>query len=116
PFGFPFGIPEGQLPPQRGQGSGFVYDGEGHIVTNNHVVENATDITVYFYNGMWAEAELVATDPQADLAVLQVTPPEGVTLQPLPLAGADTLRVGYYVIAVGSPFGLSETMTTGIVS
>src|SRR5690606_42070617 len=51
----------------------------------------STDITVYFYNGMWAEAELVATDPQADLAVLQVTPPEGVTLQPLPLAGADTL-------------------------
>jgi 2-alkenal reductase len=100
----------------QGQGSGWIYDNEGHIVTNNHVVGDANTMTVYFSNGMWAEAELVATDPAADLAVIKVTPPEGVEWQPLPLAAANSLRVGYSVVAVGSPFGLLETMTTGIVS
>ena len=112
--GFPFGE-QGQAPVQ-GQGSGFIYDNDGHIVTNNHVIEDATAITVYFSNGMWADAELVATDPSADLAVLKVTPPEGVTWQPLPLAAANSLRVGYSVLALGSPFGLEETMTVGVVS
>jgi 2-alkenal reductase len=110
----PFG-PGGEAP-VRGQGSGFIYDNEGHIVTNNHVVENATSMTVYFSNGMWADAELVATDPSADLAVIKVTPPEGVAWTPLPLAPAYGLRVGYSVVAVGSPFGLVETMTAGVVS
>jgi 2-alkenal reductase len=73
-------------------------------------------MTVYFSNGMWAEAELVATDPSADLAVIKVTPPEGVNWQPLPLATANSLRVGFSVVAVGSPFGLQETMTSGVVS
>jgi 2-alkenal reductase len=100
----------------QGQGSGWIYDNEGHIVTNNHVAGDATSMTVYFSNGMWAEAELVAADPSADLAVIKVTPPEGVEWQPLPLATANSLRVGYSVVALGSPFGLLETMTTGIVS
>lgn len=114
---FPFELPEGgEVPQQQGQGTGFIYDNDGHIVTNNHVVENATEIVVYFSNGMWAEAELVAADPQADLAVIKVTPPDGVAWQPLTLAPEDSVRVGYYVVAVGNPFGLSETMTTGIVS
>src|SRR5690606_38813447 len=57
--GFPFGLPDdGQIPQQQGQGSGFIYDNDGHIVTNNHVVENASEIVVYFSNGMWADAEL----------------------------------------------------------
>ena len=110
----PFG-PEGEAPVQ-GQGSGWIYDNEGHIVTNNHVVEGATELTVYFSNGMWAEAEVVATDPAADLAVIRVSPPEGIEWQPLELASPESLRVGYSVVALGSPFGLLETMTTGIVS
>jgi 2-alkenal reductase len=110
----PFG-PQEDMPVQ-GQGSGWIYDNEGHIVTNNHVVEGATEMTVYFSNGMWADAELVATDPSADLAVIKVTPPEGVNWQPLPLATANSLRVGFSVVAVGSPFGLQETMTSGVVS
>jgi 2-alkenal reductase len=111
---FPFG-PEGDLPVQ-GQGSGWIFDADGHIVTNNHVVEGATEMTVYFSNGMWADAELVATDPSADLAVIKVTPPEGVEWKPLPLAETNSLRVGFAVVAVGSPFGLQETMTAGVVS
>jgi 2-alkenal reductase len=112
--GSPFG-PQGEAPVQ-GQGSGWIYDSEGHIVTNNHVVEGATQMTVYFSNGMWADAELVATDPSADLAVIKVTPPEGFEWRPLPIAEANSLRVGFTVAALGSPFGLQETMTTGIVS
>ncbi|HXF62139.1 MAG TPA: trypsin-like peptidase domain-containing protein [Caldilineaceae bacterium] len=118
PFELPpgFEIPKGEPAPIRGQGSGFIYDDQGHIVTNNHVVEGATEIVVYFYNGMWTDAELVASDPAADLAVLKVTPPEGMEWRPLPLAASDSLRPGYYVVAMGSPFGLAETMTMGVVS
>ncbi len=122
PEGFPFGLPGlpgnpgNELPPVQGEGSGWVYDTEGHIVTNNHVVEGASEILVTFHDGHWAKAELVATDPMADLAVIKVKPPKGVDLKPLPLAEPDSLRVGYSVIAIGAPFGLEETMTTGIVS
>ncbi|RME60398.1 MAG: 2-alkenal reductase, partial [Caldilineae bacterium] len=107
-----FGLPDA---PQSSEGTGWVFDDQGHIVTNNHVVEDADSILVNFSNGMWADAELVARDPQADLAVIQVEAPEGVTLRPLPLAHTP-LRVGHYVVALGSPFGLDGTMTTGIVS
>ena len=97
PFNMPGlpGIPgmPGDFPPMRGEGSGWVYDAEGHIVTNNHVVADASDITVTFHDGRWAKGELVAADPQADLAVIKVTPPEGMDLQPLPLAEPDSLRV-----------------------
>lgn len=110
----PFGPQEDQ--PVQGQGSGWIFDNEGHIVTNNHVVEGATEMTVYFSNGMWADAELVASDPAADLAVIKVTPPAGMEWTPLTLASANSLRVGFSVVAVGSPFGLQETMTAGVVS
>ncbi|MCB0108878.1 MAG: trypsin-like peptidase domain-containing protein [Caldilineaceae bacterium] len=128
PFPFPFGNApfgqdngQGQQAPQQqahAEGTGFVYDTSGHIVTNNHVVAEADpeNIIVNFANGEWSMAKLVARDPQADLAVLSVTPPSDMTLQPLTLAPADSLRVGYTVVAIGSPFGLDETMTTGIVS
>lgn len=111
----PFG---GQQPPGQvqGEGTGWVFDDQGHIVTNNHVVENAIAITVNFSDGSWAPGEVVATDPQADLAVIQVTPPAGLTLRPLPVAAADALDVGYWVLAFGTPFGLEGTMTLGIVS
>lgn len=112
-----FELPEG-MPnmPQRGEGSGFIYDNEGHIITNNHVVEDANEVLVNFSNGMWAPAEVVATDPQSDLAVIKVTPPEGLDWRPLPLAEDGALQVGHMVIAMGNPFGLENTMTTGIVS
>ncbi len=113
---FPFSSPESETPRQQGQGSGFIYDNEGHIVTNNHVVEDSIEITVVFHNGYWADAAVVATDPQADLAVLKVTPPEGFDWRPLPLASPEDVRVGHMVIAIGNPFGLAGTMTRGIVS
>lgn len=123
PFPFPFGQGNGpdqpqQAQPARAEGSGFVYDTDGHIVTNNHVVAEADpdNIVVNFANGEWAMAKLVARDPQADLAVLQVTPPANMQLTPLKLAAPGSLRVGYYVAAIGSPFGLDETMTTGVIS
>ena len=115
-------IPGFQLPqdtpnqPQRGEGSGWIYDNDGHIVTNNHVVEGATKVVVNFSNGYWADAEVVATDPQADLAVVKVTPPAGVDWKPLNLAQDDGIKVGHMVLAFGNPFGLENTMTTGIIS
>ncbi len=110
-----FGTPDGDNL-QEGSGSGWIYDADGHIVTNNHVVEDAERVVVLFYNGFWTEAEVVATDSQADLAVLKVTPPEGFEWRPLPLANSHELRVGHTVVAMGSPFGLESTMTRGIVS
>ena len=98
-----------------GQGSGWIWDEEGHIVTNNHVVEDAADIIVNFSNSMWAEAELVARDTQSDLAVLRVEAPEGMSLRPLERA-TMLPKVGHYAIALGSPFGLENSMTLGIVS
>jgi 2-alkenal reductase len=112
-FQLPEGIPN---QPQRGEGSGWIYDNDGHIVTNNHVVDGATKVIVNFYNGFWAEAEVVATDPQADLAVVKVTPPEGVEWRPITLAEDNSVKVGHAVLAIGNPFGLENTMTTGIVS
>jgi 2-alkenal reductase len=116
PQNFPFSVPSPDTTPQQGEGSGWVFDNQGHIVTNNHVIENATEITVVFYNGEWANATVVAADPQADLAVLKVDMPAGVDAKPLTLAAPDSMRVGYSVIAIGSPFGNDRTMTTGIVS
>lgn len=103
------------IPDVGGQGSGWVWDTAGHIVTNHHVVANATDITVHFHNGLWAEAELVASAPQADLAVIRVELIEDVELRPLPLARSRP-AVGHYALAFGSPFGLAGSMTRGIIS
>jgi serine protease Do len=112
-----FQLPEGMPDqPQRGEGSGWIYDNDGHIVTNNHVVEDATKVVVNFSNGFWADAEVIATDPQADLAVIKVTPPEGVDWKPVNLAEDNGVKVGHTVLAMGNPFGLENTMTTGIVS
>ncbi|MEM7132310.1 MAG: trypsin-like peptidase domain-containing protein [Chloroflexota bacterium] len=115
-FGSPFRQDGEDVPQLGGEGSGWIFDNEGHIVTNNHVVEDASSVTVLFYNGMWADAEVIATDPQADLAVIKVTPPDDIVWQPLPLAKSGDIRVGHMVIAMGNPFGLENTMTTGIVS
>jgi 2-alkenal reductase len=98
-----------------GQGSGFVIDSEGHIVTNQHVVEGAEAIEVDFASGFRAWATLLGTDPDSDLAVLQVDAPAS-ELVPVPLGDSDLVQVGEFVVAIGNPFGLSGTMTVGVVS
>ncbi len=109
-----FGPPDSANFP-LGQGSGFVIDTEGHIVTNQHVVEGAEEIEIDFASGFKAWATLLGTDPDSDLAVLQVEVPVG-ELIPIPLGDSDTVRVGEQVVAIGNPFGLSGTMTVGVVS
>ena len=100
---------------QFGQGSGFVFDTLGHIVTNFHVVDGADQVNVIFADGRNSLAEVVGTDPGSDLAVILVVDmPEG--LLPLSLGNSRSLRVGQQVVAIGNPFGLQGTMTTGIVS
>ena len=112
----------GELPfPGGGQaasGSGFVIDTEGHIVTNDHVVEGATQYRVRFgENGDPIAAKLLGTDPSSDLALLKVNPDDvGEALQPLQLGASQQLRPGDPAIAIGSPFGLEGTVTSGIVS
>jgi 2-alkenal reductase len=96
-------------------GSGFVWDDEGHIITNNHVVENATTITVTFADGTVADAKLVGADPNSDLAVIQVDVPAD-QLYPVTMTDSDLVKVGQLAIAIGNPYGLSGTMTAGIIS
>ena len=96
-------------------GSGFVLDAEGHIVTNAHVVRDAEEILVTFYDGAVAEAELVGYDDYSDLAVISV-PPAKATLLPVTLGDSNALHVGQRVIAIGNPFGLQGSMTEGIIS
>jgi putative serine protease PepD len=111
---FPFGdAPQQQT--QQAQGSGFVYDTDGHIVTNDHVVEGATSVKVTFANGATYKATVVGTDPSTDLAVIKVDAPSSL-LHPLDLADSDNVAVGDGVVAIGSPFGLENTLTTGVVS
>jgi S1-C subfamily serine protease len=100
---------------RRIEGSGFVYDREGHVVTNQHVVTGGSSITVSFWNGVELSAELVGSDPSTDLAVLRVDAPDGL-LSPLRLADSSAVDVGDPVLALGSPFGLEGTITSGIVS
>jgi S1-C subfamily serine protease len=98
-----------------GAGSGFVWDTDGHIVTNNHVVESARRLEVTFADDTTAEAEVVGRDPDSDLAVIKVNVPAR-RLHPVELGDSDALRVGQRAIAIGNPFGFEQTMTTGIVS
>jgi len=98
-----------------GSGSGFVIDLDGHIVTNNHVIDGADEIDVTFADGTAALAKLVGTDPYSDLAVIKVEV-DAAKLQPLAIGDSDLVKVGQRVIAIGNPFGLVGTMTVGIVS
>jgi S1-C subfamily serine protease len=120
PFPYPFNQPSQPEQPsqpqyQYGQGSGFVYDSQGDIVTNYHVAGQADQITVVFSDGLSLPAQLVGADPDTDLAVIKVDRPAN-ELHPLPMGNSDTLRVGQFVAAIGNPFGLEGSMTTGIVS
>jgi putative serine protease PepD len=100
---------------QQAQGSGFVYDEQGHVITNQHVVAGAESVKVTFWNGKTYDATVVGSDPSTDIAVLDVDAPASV-LEPLELADSAQLEVGDGVVAIGSPFGLEQTVTTGIVS
>jgi serine protease Do len=99
---------------QRSLGSGFIIDKDGHIVTNNHVIENADQIKVRLADEREFEAELVGRDPNTDLALIRIK--DASDLVPLKLGNSDDLMVGSWVVAVGSPFGLEQTVTAGIVS
>ena len=99
---------------QRSLGSGFIIDKEGYIVTNNHVIENADQIKVKLADEREFEAELVGRDPNTDLALIRIK--NASDLVPLKLGDSDAISVGSWVVAVGSPFGLEQTVTSGIVS
>jgi len=99
--------------PQQGQGSGFVIDKQGHILTNYHVVQGAQQVEVTFSDRKKYKAQIVGTDPSHDLAIIQI---KGANMTPAVLADSKTLAVGQKVFAIGNPFGLSGTMTRGIIS
>lgn len=98
-----------------GQGSGFVIDKDGHIVTNYHVIEGADEVEVHFQSGLKVYGDVLGVDLDSDLAVIKVDV-DSDELFPVPLGDSDQVRVGQSVVAIGNPYGLSGTMTTGIVS
>ena len=99
-----------------GSGSGSIIDKRGYILTNVHVIQNATKIYVSLSDGTQYEAEVVGQDADSDLAVIKFDPPEGVTLDTIQFGDSQSLKVGQKVIAIGNPYGLARTMTTGIIS
>jgi S1-C subfamily serine protease len=109
PFGF-------NVPDQSGQGSGFLIDNEGYILTNNHVVENASKVTVILHDGTNLDARVIGTDQQNDLALLSVDSGKIANATYLTLGDSDSIRPGQMAIALGSPFGLEGSITVGIVS
>ncbi len=98
----------------RGIGTGVIIDGDGHIVTNNHVVSGATKISVKMASGEESEAKIAGVDPKTDLAVLKIRPPKNIPY--LVFGNSDKLRVGEWVVAIGNPRGLEQTVTAGIIS
>jgi len=115
----PEGVPTPEFPDepfrQEGEGSGFVVDTQGHIVTNNHVVADTNELLVTLYDGTILPASIVGTDPDSDLAVVKVdAPPE--SLRPITWGDSDQLRVGQRAVAIGNPFGYENTLTSGIIS
>jgi 2-alkenal reductase len=115
----PEGLPTPDLPnqpfPQQGEGSGFLVDTQGHIVTNNHVIADTTQLQVTFFDGTSLPATVVGADPDSDLAVIKVDAP-AESLRPVTWGDSDTLRVGQRAIAIGNPFGYENTLTSGIIS
>jgi serine protease Do len=106
-------IPQGEFR-QRGLGSGFIISEDGYIITNNHVVEKANDIDVILEDGEKYKAKVVGKDPKTDIALLKIQPKH--KLPAVVLGNSDTLEIGDWVIAIGNPFGLGHTVTTGIIS
>ena len=112
-FKFFFGDQQGQSEPQVGLGSGVIVSPNGYILTNNHVVEGADDIEVVLNDTRRAKAKVIGTDPETDLAILKI---ELDKLPVIVLGSSDTLQVGDPVLAIGNPFGVGQTVTSGIVS
>jgi Do/DeqQ family serine protease len=114
-FGDQFGNPSrrGQAPRTRGLGSGVVVSSDGYLLTNHHVIDNATDIKVEFADARTFTAKLVGSDQASDLALLKI---EAANLRPLTLGDSDAVQVGDIVLAVGNPLGIGQTVTSGIVS
>jgi putative serine protease PepD len=110
-----FGFFGGSGQTQEGEGAGIVYNSQGYILTDEHVVANANSIKVTFSNGKQVPARLIGTDPSTDVGVIKVDVPSS-QLHPLALANSDSAQVGDPVVAIGSPFSLPETVTAGIVS
>jgi S1-C subfamily serine protease len=100
---------------ETGQGSGFVYDALGHIVTNFHVIEGSQTVEVRFNSGFMVYGDVIGIDTDSDIAVIKVNAP-AEELKPLPVGDSSALKVGQTVIAIGNPFGLESTMTVGIIS
>jgi len=111
----PFGLPQGQQPFTSGLGSGFVWDKEGHIVTNNHVVDGASQVDVIFSDGLTVPATVVGSDVNSDLAVIKVDVPAD-RLAPVTLADSTQVKVGELAVAIGNPFGLQGSMSVGFIS
>lgn len=111
-----YGIPRERVRKQPSLGSGFVIEENGYILTNHHVVDRASEVEVFFNDGKRTKlkAQVIGSDKKADIALLKVKP--GSYLQPLKLANSDSVRVGESVVAIGNPFGLSHTVTAGIIS
>ena len=101
---------------RRGGGTGFIWDEQGRIVTNHHVVAGADRVIVTLYDGSETDAEILGFDPDSDLAVLQIEIPEGVGVNPVQLGDSSALKVGQSVAAIGNPFGQDFSITSGIVS
>ena len=99
-----------------GSGSGSIIDNKGYVITNVHVIDNATKIYISLSDGTQYEGKVVGQDSESDIAILKFTPPAGTVLKTIPFGDSKALKVGQKVIAIGNPFGLDRTMTTGIVS
>ena len=116
-FGIPYGGGYGQQQPQtreqRSGGSGVIISSDGYIVTNNHVIEDATKLKVKLNDGRTFDAKLIGTDPTTDVALIKI---EEKDLPTIPFGNSDNLRLGEWVLAIGSPFDLQSTITAGIVS
>lgn len=114
-FRYFFGDVRNQLPPevQSGIGSGVIVTKDGYILTNNHVINAASDITIKLSDGRQAKAKVIGSDPETDLAILKISLPN---LSPIAIGNSETLRVGDLVFAIGNPFGVGQTATHGIVS
>lgn len=116
------GFPQDQMPEipenffERSGGSGFLWDGEGRVVTNHHVVDGADRLSVIFSDGTERDADVVGTDPDSDLAVLQIVDTEGLELAGIPIGDSSAVRPGQLAVAIGNPFGQEFTITSGIIS
>ena len=102
--------------PEKHQGSGFIIDEQGHVLTNYHVIEGVSSVKVALYDGKTLDAEVIGTDPQDDLALLKIDADEVSSIAPLPLGDSDAVRPGQMAITLGSPFGLEGTITVGVIS